>query len=46
MVRNGIKGRKLYRLGDDSVENPEVISDEGANPLFNDRNGSCVSLLI
>lgn len=46
MVRNGIKGIKLYSLGDNSVENPDGLSDEGANPLCNDRKaGACVSLL-
>lgn len=39
MVRNGIKGRKLYSLGDDAVEDSGVLLDEGAKPLFNDGTG-------
>lgn len=46
MVRNGIKGRKLYSLGDDSVEYPGVLLDEGADPLMIEQAGSSVSLLI
>lgn len=42
-VRNGIKGRKLYSPGDDSVENSEIVSNEGANPLFNEGLIMCVS---